>query len=156
HFSGFEKLGARFSYHAKPGIFEVAGQHLKGCYMLLEEASVTGTANIIMTAVLAAGKTTIYHPPCEPYIQQLCTMLNNMGARITGVGSNLLNIEGVKKLGGTTHTLLPDMIEIGSFIGLAAMTQSEITIKDVSADKLGIIPDTFRKMGVKLEIRGDD
>lgn len=124
--------------------------------MLLEEASVTGTANIIMAAVLAEGKTTIYNAACEPYIQQLCTMLNNMGARITGVGSNLLNIEGVKKLGGTTHTLLPDMIEIGSFIGLAAMTQSEITIKDVSADKLGIIPDTFRKMGVKLEIRGDD
>lgn len=156
HFSGFEKLGARFSYHAKQGIFEVEGQHLKGCYMLLEEASVTGTANIIMAAVLAEGKTTIYNAACEPYIQQLCTMLNNMGARITGVGSNLLNIEGVKKLGGTTHTLLPDMIEIGSFIGLAAMTQSEITIKDVSADKLGIIPDTFRKMGVKLEIRGDD
>src|SRR5690606_2020703 len=145
HFTGFQKLGAKFIYNSK-----------KGTYMLLEEASVTGTANIVMAAVMAEGTTTLYNAACEPYLQQLCKMLNRMGAKITGVGSNLLNIEGVKKLGGTTHTLLPDMIEIGSFIGLAAMTQSEITIKDVSADKLGIIPDTFRKMGVKLEIRGDD
>lgn len=156
HFTGFQKLGAKFVYNSKKGIYHINGENLKGTYMLLEEASVTGTANIVMAAVMAQGTTTIYNAACEPYLQQLCKMLNRMGAKITGVGSNLLNIEGVKKLGGTTHTLLPDMIEIGSFIGLAAMTQSEITIKDAEVDQLGIIPDTFRRMGIKLEIRGND
>jgi UDP-N-acetylglucosamine 1-carboxyvinyltransferase len=156
HFTGFQKLGAKFTYNSKKGLYHIDGKNLKGCYMLLDEASVTGTANIIMAAVMAEGKTTIYNAACEPYLQQLCGMLNRMGARITGVGSNLLHIEGVKKLGGTSHTLLPDMIEIGSFIGLAAMTQSEITIKDVQIDKLGIIPETFMRMGIHLEIRGND
>lgn len=156
HFTGFQKLGAKFTYNSKKGIYHIDGKNLKGCYMLLDEASVTGTANIIMAAVMAEGKTTIYNAACEPYLQQLCGMLNRMGARITGVGSNLLHIEGVKKLEGTSHTLLPDMIEIGSFIGLAAMTQSEITIKDVQVDKLGIIPETFMRMGIHLEIRGND
>src|SRR5690606_31090375 len=156
HFSGFQKLGATFTYNAKKGIYQVEAKKLKGCYMLMEEASVTGTANIIMAAVLAEGKTTIYNAACEPYLQQLCHLLNRMGAKITGVGSNLLHIQGVQSLGGTEHTLLPDMIEIGSFIGLAAMTESEITIKEVAVDMLGIIPDTFRKLGVKLEIRGND
>ena len=156
HFTGFQKLGAKFIYNSKKGIYHIKGENLKGTFMLLEEASVTGTANIVMAAVMAEGTTTIYNAACEPYLQQLCKMLNRMGAKITGVGSNLLNIEGVKKLGGTTHTLLPDMIEIGSFIGLAAMTQSEITIKDAEVDQLGIIPDTFRRMGIKLEIRGND
>ncbi|MEX2592098.1 MAG: UDP-N-acetylglucosamine 1-carboxyvinyltransferase [Anditalea sp.] len=156
HFTGFQKLGAKFTYNAKKGLYHIDGKNLKGCYMLLDEASVTGTANIIMAAVMAEGITTIYNAACEPYLQQLCRMLNHMGAKITGVGSNLLYIEGVKKLGGTEHTLLPDMIEIGSFIGLAAMTQSEITIKEVQVDKLGIIPETFRRMGIKLEIRGND
>lgn len=156
HFTGFQKLGAKFTYNAKKGLYHIDGKQLKGCYMLLDEASVTGTANIIMAAVMAEGKTTIYNAACEPYLQQLCEMLNRMGARITGVGSNLLHIEGVKKLGGTEHTLLPDMIEVGSFIGLAAMTQSEITIKDVQVEKLGIIPETFRKMGINLEIQGND
>ncbi len=156
HFFGFQKLGAKFHYDSKNEIFHIDGKNLKGTYMLLDEASVTGTANIVMAAVMAEGKTTIYNAACEPYLQQLCDMLNRMGAKITGVGSNLLHIEGVKKLGGTTHTMLPDMIEIGSFIGLAAMTQSEITIKDCQIDRLGIIPDTFRRMGIKLEFRGDD
>lgn len=156
HFTGFQKLGASFHYDKKKEIYNIDGSQLKGCYMLLDEASVTGTANIVMAAVLAEGTTTIYNAACEPYLQQLCLMLNRMGAKITGIGSNLLTIIGVKALGGTDHTLLPDMIEIGSFIGLAAMTQSEITIKDVQVDKLGIIPETFRRMGIKLEIIGDD
>ena len=156
HFTGFQKLGASFHYDKKKEIYNIDGSHLKGCYMLLDEASVTGTANIVMAAVLAEGTTTIYNAACEPYLQQLCLMLNRMGAKITGIGSNLLTIIGVKSLGGTTHTLLPDMIEIGSFIGLAAMTQSEITIKNVQVDKLGVIPETFRRMGIKLEIIGDD
>ncbi|UZD22073.1 UDP-N-acetylglucosamine 1-carboxyvinyltransferase [Algoriphagus halophytocola] len=156
HFTGFQKLGAKFHYDSKNEIFHIDGQDLKGSYMLLDEASVTGTANIVMAASMAEGETTIYNAACEPYLQQLCDMLNRMGAKITGVGSNLLKIQGVKKLGGTTHKMLPDMIEIGSFIGLAAMTQSEITIKDCQIPRLGIIPDTFRRMGIKLEFRGDD
>ncbi|RPA70026.1 UDP-N-acetylglucosamine 1-carboxyvinyltransferase [Cyclobacteriaceae bacterium YHN15] len=156
HFFGFQKLGAEFHYDKKKEIYHIDGKNLKGTYMLLDEASVTGTANIIMAAVLAEGKTSIYNAACEPYIQQLCDMLNRMGAKITGVGSNLLHIEGVKKLKGTDHTMLPDMIEIGSFIGLAAMTQSEITIKDAQIHRLGIIPDTFKRMGIKMEFRGDD
>lgn len=156
HFFGFQKLGAKFHYDAANEIFHIDGKNLKGAYMLLDEASVTGTANIVMAAVMAEGRTTIYNAACEPYLQQLCDMLNRMGAKITGVGSNLLHIDGVKKLGGTDHTMLPDMIEIGSFIGLAAMTQSEITIKDCQIHRLGIIPETFRRMGIKLEFRGDD
>jgi UDP-N-acetylglucosamine 1-carboxyvinyltransferase len=156
HFIGFQKLGAKFNFDSDNQYFEIDASQLKGTYMLLDEASVTGTANIVMAAVLAKGKTTIYHAACEPYLQQLCSMLNRMGAKITGVGSNLLTIEGVEKLGGTEHTLLPDMIEIGSFIGLAAMTQSEITIKNCRIDMLGIIPETFRRLGIKMEFRGDD
>jgi UDP-N-acetylglucosamine 1-carboxyvinyltransferase len=156
HFFGFQKLGAKFHYDAANEIFHIDGKNLKGAYMLLDEASVTGTANIVMAAVMAEGKTTIYNAACEPYLQQLCDMLNRMGAKITGVGSNLLHIEGVDKLGGTDHTMLPDMIEIGSFIGLAAMTQSEITIKNCQIHRLGIIPETFQRMGIKLEFRGDD
>ncbi len=156
HFEGFQKLGAKFIYHPENKFYQVEAKDLKGTYMLLDEASVTGTANIIMAAVLAKGTTTIYYAACEPYIQQLCKMLNSMGAKITGIGSNLLNIEGVKYLGGCEHTILPDMIEIGSFIGLAAMTGSEITIKNVSYENLGIIPDTFKKLGIKMELRGDD
>lgn len=156
HFLGFQKLGARFSFNADEHLFDIDATSLTGCYMLLDEASVTGTANVIMAAVLAKGTTTIYNAACEPYLQQLCLMLNRMGADISGVGSNLITIEGVEKLGGTEHTLLPDMIEIGSFIGLAAMTQSEITIKNCRVDMLGMIPDVFRKLGVKLEMRGDD
>jgi UDP-N-acetylglucosamine 1-carboxyvinyltransferase len=156
HFTGFQMLGAQFRYDAEKEIFHIDGKNLKGTYMLLDEASVTGTANIVMAAVMAEGKTTIYNAACEPYLQQLCDMLNRMGAKITGVGSNLLHIEGVDKLGGTTHTMLPDMIEIGSFIGMAAMTQSEITIKNCQIPKLGIIPDTFRRMGIQMEFRGDD
>jgi len=156
HFIGFQNLGAKFNYNADENLFNIDASHLKGCYMLLDEASVTGTANIIMAAVMAKGVTTIYNAACEPYLQQLCLMLNRMGAKITGVGSNLLTIEGVEKLGGTEHTLLPDMIEIGSFIGLAAMTQSEITIKNCRIDKLGIIPEIFRRLGIKMEFRGDD
>jgi UDP-N-acetylglucosamine 1-carboxyvinyltransferase len=156
HFLGFEKLGARFNFDSKEHLFHIDASELRGCYMLLDEASVTGTANIIMAAVLAKGETKIYNAACEPYLQQLCSMLNRMGAKITGVGSNLLTIEGVQKLGGTEHTLLPDMIEIGSFIGLAAMTQSEITIKNCRIDQLGIIPEIFRRMGIKMEFRGDD
>ena len=156
HFIGFQKLGAKFEYDANESFYKVEASNLKGCYMLLDEASVTGTANIIMAAAMAKGVTTIYNAACEPYIQQLCKMLNRMGAKITGVGSNLLTIEGVEYLKGTEHTMLPDMIEIGSFIGLAAMTQSEITIKNVAYNELGVIPDTFRKLGIQLELRGDD
>jgi UDP-N-acetylglucosamine 1-carboxyvinyltransferase len=156
HFLGFEKLGAKFVYDKKTNFFNVDASNLKGAYILLDEASVTGTANVVMAAVLATGTTTIYNAACEPYLQQLCKMLNRMGAKITGVGSNLLTIEGVKKLGGTDHRLLPDMIEIGSFIGLAAMTESEITIKDVNYAELGMIPEVFRKLGIKFELRGDD
>ena len=156
HFIGFERLGANFNYDAKTNFYKAEAKRLKGCYMLLDEASVTGTANIIMAAVLAEGKTTIYNAACEPYIQQLCKMLNSMGANISGLGSNMLSIEGVEKLGGCEHRILPDMIEIGSFIGLAAMTQSEITIKDVSYENLGQIPGIFKKLGIKLERKGDD
>lgn len=157
HFEGFINLGAKFRYNKEDHFYgvEVDGR-LKGSYMLLDEASVTGTANIVMAAVLAEGKTTIYNAACEPYLQQLCKMLNSMGAKITGVGSNLIEIEGVEKLGGCEHRILPDMIEIGSWIGLAAMTRSEITIKNVSWDNLGIIPNTFRKLGITIERRGDD
>lgn len=156
HFIGFQALGAKFVYDNKSEFYKVEADNLKGCYMLLDEASVTGTANIVMAAVMAKGTTTIYNAACEPYLQQLCKMLNRMGAKISGIGSNLLTIEGVKYLTGTTHRLLPDMIEVGSFIGLAAMTQSEITIKNVSYDELGIIPKTFERLGIKLERRGDD
>lgn len=156
HFIGFEKLGAKFEYDSKESFYRVTTDGLKGTYMLMDEASVTGTANIIMTAVMAEGTTTIYNAACEPYLQQLCKMLNRMGAKISGIGSNLLTIEGVKALGGCQHTILPDMIEIGSFIGLAAMTQSELTIKNVQYDELGIIPSVFQKLGIKLERRGDD
>ena len=156
HFLGFQKLGAKFNFDADEHLFTIDASQLKGTYILLDEASVTGTANIVMAAVLAEGTTTIYYAACEPYLQQLCLMLNRMGAKISGIGSNLLTIEGVEKLGGTDHTLLPDMIEIGSFIGLAAMTQSEITIKNCRIDMLGIIPEVFKRLGIKLEFRGDD
>ncbi|MBO5465153.1 MAG: UDP-N-acetylglucosamine 1-carboxyvinyltransferase [Alistipes sp.] len=156
HFLGFQKLGASFNFDKSEEFFSVEAKRLKGCYMLLDEASVTGTANIIMAAVLAEGTTTIYNAACEPYIQQLCRMLNRMGAKISGIASNLLIIEGVKELGGTSHTMLPDMIEVGSFIGMAAMTQSELTIKNVSYDNLGIIPAQFARMGIRFEQRGDD
>lgn len=156
HFIGFQKLGAEFCYDTKQSIFKVRAKELKGCYILLDEASVTGTANIIMAAVLAKGITTIYNAACEPYIQQLCLMLNRMGAKISGIGSNLLNIEGVKKLSGTSHTLLPDMIEIGSFIGLAAMTGSEIRIKNVCYEQLGMIPDSFQRLGITISREEDD
>lgn len=156
HFLGFEKLGAKFDYDKKSNFFNVDATNLKGAYILLDEASVTGTANVVMAAVLAKGTTTIYNAACEPYLQQLCKMLNRMGAKISGIGSNLLTIEGVDELGGTEHRLLPDMIEIGSFIGLAAMTESEITIKNVHYNELGIIPDVFRRLGIKFELRGDD
>ena len=156
HFIGFQKLGAKFEYDANESFYKVEASNLKGCYMLLDEASVTGTANIIMAAVMAKGVTTIYNAACEPYIQQLCKMLNRMGAKISGIGSNLLTIEGVDYLKGTEHRMLPDMIEIGSFIGLAAMTRSEITIKNVAYDELGVIPETFRKLGIQMELRGDD
>ncbi|MDB5111041.1 MAG: murA [Mucilaginibacter sp.] len=156
HFLGFEKLGAQFNYNTEDGFFNVDASNLQGTYILLDEASVTGTANIVMAAVLSKGTTTIYNAACEPYLQQLCKMLNRMGAKISGIGSNLLTIDGVTKLGGTDHRLLPDMIEIGSFIGLAAMTGSEITIKDVQYKELGMIPDVFKRLGIKLELRGDD
>lgn len=156
HFIGFQKLGAKFIYDEANDFYKVEAKNLKGCYMLLDEASVTGTANILMAAVLAKGTTTIYNAACEPYVQQLCKMLNRMGAKISGIGSNLLVVEGVEYLGGTTHRMLPDMIEVGSFIGLAAMTQSEITIKDVQFDALGVIPSVFQRLGIKLERRGDD
>jgi UDP-N-acetylglucosamine 1-carboxyvinyltransferase len=157
HFEGFINLGAKFRYNKEDHFYGVeAPDGLIGADMLLDEASVTGTANIVMAAVLAKGTTTIYNAACEPYLQQLCKMLNAMGAKITGVGSNLLTIEGVESLGGCTHRILPDMIEIGSWIGLAAMTRSEITIKDVSWENLGLIPNVFRKLGITLEKRGDD
>lgn len=156
HFEGFIKLGATFRYNKEEYFYGVEAKQLKGAYMLLDEASVTGTANIVMAAVLAKGQTTIYNAACEPYLQQLCKMLVRMGAHISGIGSNMLIIEGVENLGGTTHTVLPDMIEIGSWIGLAAMTKSEVTIKNVAFDELGIIPDTFRKLGITIERKGDD
>lgn len=157
HFVGFQKLGASFHHDTDTDLFTIQHSHgLKGCYMLLDEASVTGTANIIMAAVLAEGVTTIYNAACEPYIQQLCRMLTRMGAQITGIGSNLLTITGVSHLGGTTHRMFPDMIEVGSFIGMAAMTQSEITIKDTNINELGIIPEAFRRLGVIVEERADD
>ncbi|WP_213523448.1 UDP-N-acetylglucosamine 1-carboxyvinyltransferase [Nonlabens sp.] len=156
HFEGFIKLGAKFRYNKEEYFYGVEAEELHGAYMLLDEASVTGTANIVMAAVLAKGKTTIYNAACEPYLQQLCNMLVRMGAKIAGIGSNMLHIEGVDKLGGTTHRVLPDMIEIGSWIGLAAMTKSEVTIKNVAYDELGIIPNTFRKLGITIERKGDD
>ena len=156
HFIGFEKLGAQFDFDSHASFYEVTAKKLKGTYMLLDEASVTGTANIVMAAVFAEGTTQIYNAACEPYLQQLCNMLNRMGAKISGVGSNLLTIKGVNKLKGTEHRILPDMIEIGSFIGLAAMTNSEITIKDVSYDNLGVIPSVFKKMGISIVRNGDD
>lgn len=156
HFEGFINLGASFRYNKEEHFYGVEAKKLKGTYMLLDEASVTGTANIVMAAVLAEGKTTIYNAACEPYLQQLCKMLNRMGAKISGVGSNLLEIEGVEALGGTEHTMLPDMIEIGSWIGLAAMTKSELTIKNVSWDDLGQVPTVFRKLGITVERKGDD
>ncbi|MXV15578.1 UDP-N-acetylglucosamine 1-carboxyvinyltransferase [Hufsiella ginkgonis] len=156
HFLGFEKLGAKFNYHPETGFFNVDASNLQGTYILLDEASVTGTANIVMAAVRAKGTTTIYNAACEPYLQQLCKMLNRMGAKISGIGSNLLTIEGVDSLGGTEHRLLPDMIEIGSFIGLAAMTGSEITIKNVQFKELGLIPEVFRRMGIRFEVKDDD
>lgn len=156
HFLGFQKLGAKFKFDADDHLFHIDATALRGEYILLDEASVTGTANILMAAVLAKGKTTIYYAACEPYLQQLCHMLNRMGAKITGVGSNLLTIEGVEKLNGTEHTLLPDMIEIGSFIGMAAMTGSELTIRNCRIDMLGIIPEIFRRLGIRMEFRNDD
>lgn len=156
HFIGFEKLGADISYDKKEGFFKAEAKRLKGAYMLLDESSVTGTANIVMAAVLAEGRTTIFNAACEPYLQQLCDMLVRMGAKISGIGSNLLHIDGVDELGGTEHTMLPDMIEIGSFIGLAAMTRSSITIKNVQFEKLGVIPDIFRRLGIAVVQQGDD
>ena len=156
HFTGFQKLGANFEFDSSDLFFKVEASSLRGTYMHLDEASVTGTANLIMAAVLAHGRTTIYNAACEPYVQQLCKMLVSMGARIGGIGSNLLHIDGVEELKGCSHTILPDMIEIGSFIGMAAMTESELTIKNVSYDNLGIIPDSFRRLGIALERRGDD
>ncbi len=156
HFEGFMKLGAAFRYNKEDHFYGVEAKTLKGTYMLLDEASVTGTANIVMASVLAEGKTTIYNAACEPYLQQLCKMLNRMGAKITGIGSNMIHIDGVKSLMGTTHKMLPDMIEIGSWIGLAAMTKSELTIKDVSWNDLGVIPNVFRKLGITVEQQGDD
>ena len=156
HFIGFEKLGAKFNYDKKNDQYSVDAHQLKGTYMLLDEASVTGTANIVMAASMAQGKTSIYNAACEPYLQQLCGMLNSMGAKISGIGSNLLQIEGVEKLEGCSHSILPDMIEIGSFIGLAAMTQSELTIKDVQYEKLGMIPNVFKRLGINLQKSGDD
>ena len=156
HFLGFRRLGAEFDFDAGEEFFALRAKRLKGCYMLLDEASVTGTANIVMAAVLAEGTTTIYNAACEPYLQQLCRMLNRMGARISGIASNLLTIEGVRELGGTEHTLLPDMIEVGSFIGMAAMNRSELTIRNVSYENLGIIPQQFARMGIRFVQRGDD
>ncbi len=156
HFTGLQKLGARFESDGLNTFYSIDATELKGCYMLLDEASVTGTANVVMAAVMAKGTTTIFNAACEPYLVQLCRMLNRMGAKISGVGSNLLSIEGVEYLSGTSHTMLPDMIEIGSFIGLAAMTGSEITIKNVQYKELGIIPEVFRRLGIQLQLRGDD
>ncbi len=156
HFTGFERLGATITYDENDSFYRAEAKRLRGCYMLLDEASVTGTANIVMAAVLAEGRTTLFNAACEPYLQQLCHMLVRMGAKIQGIGSNLLHIDGVKELGGTEHRMLPDMIEIGSFIGLAAMTRSNITIKDTGYDHLGLIPDVFRTLGITVERRGDD
>ena len=156
HFLGFQKLGAKFNFDIADEFFMVEGRELKGTYMLLDEASVTGTANIVMAAVMAKGRTTIYNAACEPYLQQLCKMLNRMGAKISGIASNLLEIEGVEALGGTEHRLLPDMIEVGSFIGMAAMTGNGLTIKDTSVRNLGIIPYSFTRLGINLEVKGDD
>ncbi|MFT3748342.1 MAG: UDP-N-acetylglucosamine 1-carboxyvinyltransferase [Agriterribacter sp.] len=156
HIIGFEKLGAAFNYHPEDGFFHLEAEKLKGTYMLLDEPSVTGTANIVMAAVLASGTTTIYNAACEPYLQQLCKMLVRMGAKINGIGSNLLTIDGVDRLGGTEHSMLPDMIEVGSFIGLAAMTQSDITIKNAGIEHLGQIPEKFRQLGIQLTFKGDD
>ena len=156
HFLGIQKLGAEFTYDADRGLFEIKADSLQGTYMLLEEASVTGTANIVMAAVLAEGVTTIYNAACEPYLQQLCSMLCGMGAKIEGIGSNLLTITGVKELSGTTHTILPDMIEVGSFIGMAAMCGEGVLIRNVRYDQLGIIPTVFQRLGVQLERKGDD
>jgi len=156
HFIGLEKLGANFSFDATQNMYNVSGKPIKGCYILLEEASVTGTANVVMAAALAQGRTVLYNAACEPYLQQLCRMLNSMGAQISGIGSNLLTIDGVAQLNGCHHQLLPDMIEIGSFIGLAAMTQSEIRIKNTQYDHLGLIPEVFRKVGIKLIRENDD
>lgn len=156
HFVGFEKLGARFDNDNFNKFYKIDASHLEGCYMLLDEASVTGTANIVMAAVMAKGKTTIFNAACEPYLLQLCNMLNRMGARISGVGSNLLIIDGVKEMHGCEHTLLPDMIEVGSFIGLAAMCRSELTIKNVNYQHLGIIPEVFRRLGIRIEHKDDD
>ena len=156
HFLGFQKLGAQFNFDISDEFYTVEAKQLTGTYMLLDEASVTGTANIVMAAVLAKGRTTIYNAACEPYLQQLCKMLNRMGAKISGIASNLLTIDGVESLGGTEHTMLPDMIEVGSFIGMAAMTRSELTIKNVSYDNLGIIPAQFARMGIRFEQKGDD
>ena len=156
HITGFEKLGASFTYHAEDGFFHLDAANLKGTNLLLDEPSVTGTANIVMAAVMAKGITTIYNAACEPYIQQLCKMLNRMGAKISGIGSNMLHIEGVSYLGGTEHRMLPDMIEVGSFIGLAAMTQSDITISGAGVDQLGVIPEKFRQLGIQLNVKGDD
>ena len=156
HFIGIQKLGAKFDYDSDDKFYSITADRLQGTYMLLDEASVTGTANIVMAAVLAEGKTTIYNAACEPYLQQLCKMMNAMGANITGIGSNLITIEGVEKMNGCQHRCLPDMIEIGSWLGMAAMTQSELTIKDVSWENLGLIPMVFRRMGIKFDIKGDD
>ncbi|MES1220565.1 MAG: UDP-N-acetylglucosamine 1-carboxyvinyltransferase, partial [Bacteroidota bacterium] len=156
HIIGFEKLGASFTYHEEDGFFHLEAPNLKGTYLLLDEPSVTGTANIVMAAVMAKGTTTIYNAACEPYIQQLCKMLNRMGAKISGISSNQLTIEGVSYLGGTEHRMLPDMIEIGSFIGLAAMTQSDITIKGAGIEHLGVIPDKFKQLGIQMNFVGDD
>lgn len=156
HFTGFEKLGAKFKFNQEKSYYHLSAEKLKGSYMLLDEASVTGTANILMAAVMAEGETTIFNAACEPYLLQLASMLNRMGAKIEGVGSNLLKITGVDHLSGTEHRMLPDMIEVGSFIGMAAMTQSSLTIKDVNYDALGIIPEIFKRLGIKIERRGDD
>ena len=156
HIIGFEKLGVKFTYHMEDGFFHLEAPELKGANLLLDEPSVTGTANIILAAVMAKGTTTIYNAACEPYTQQLCRMLNRMGAKISGISSNLITIEGVESLGGTEHSMLPDMIEVGSFIGLAAMTQSEITIKNAGIEHLGVIPEKFRQLGIQMEFRGDD
>ncbi|MEO6315486.1 MAG: UDP-N-acetylglucosamine 1-carboxyvinyltransferase, partial [Chitinophagaceae bacterium] len=156
HIIGFEKLGAAFTYNSDQHVFQLDGSHLKGTFLLLDEPSVTGTANIVMAASMAKGTTTIYNAACEPYLQQLCKMLNRMGARISGIGSNLIVVEGVDYLGGTAHRMLPDMIEVGSFIGLAAMTQSEITIKNAGIEHLGVIPDKFKQLGIAMDFRGDD
>ncbi len=156
HIVGFEKLGARFTYHPEDGFFHLDASNLQGCYMMLDEPSVTGTANIVMAAVMAKGETTIYNAACEPYLQQLCRMLNRMGAKISGIGSNLLVIQGVDELGGTEHRMLPDMIEVGSFIGLAAMTKSDIRIKGAGIEHLGVIPEKFRQLGIAMSFEGDD